>query len=146
LIGDAIGFERVARAAGRLAATELAEPLYPLLERDLTDYAAARAARLNARGRGAPDAMGYTRMYANAFAAMHDAPAVAVLIRGLGDLRWGTDAAAALLEPIQRIGDAGDDAGAHHVHRLIAALRDRLGRSDDIRKADRPAFGEGAIA
>ena len=36
---------------------------------------------------------GYSALYARAFAAMHDAPAVAVLTRDLSDLRWGTDAA-----------------------------------------------------
>jgi hypothetical protein len=37
-------------------------------------------------------------MYASAFAAMHDAPSVAVLTRDLSDLRWGVYAAGALLE------------------------------------------------
>ena len=84
----------VARAAGRVAFAELAEPLYSLLERDVADYAAAH----KARGHRPFIEIGYGRMYANAFAAMHDAPAVAVLMRGLFDLRWGVDAAAALSE------------------------------------------------
>ena len=88
----------VASAVGRLTDAGLAEPLYALLERDLADYASARKARLAARGRGTHDDMGYTRMYAHAFATMHDAPAVAVLTRSLGDLRWGIDAAGALFE------------------------------------------------
>jgi hypothetical protein len=89
----------VARAAGRLADASLAEPLRLLLERDLIDQAAARAAYR--RGKGEPntlDTTGYTIMYARAFAAMHDAPAVAVLTRDLADLRWGVDAAGALYE------------------------------------------------
>ncbi|MGD1038118.1 MAG: hypothetical protein ABR878_13255 [Roseiarcus sp.] len=88
----------VASAIGRLADAELAEPLYALLERDLSDYATARKARLAARGQGTHDDMGYTRMYAHAFATMHDPPAVVVLTRSLGDLRWGIDAASALFE------------------------------------------------
>jgi hypothetical protein len=87
----------VARAAERLADASLAEPLRLLLERDLTDYAAARAGY--SRGPMPPDAFtGYSRLYARAFAAMHDAPAVAVLTRNLSDLRWGIDAAGALYE------------------------------------------------
>lgn len=88
----------VARAAGRLANAELAEPLSALLERDLADYATAKAAHLAARGRGVYDVTGYTLMYAQAFAAMHGAQAVTVLKRGLGDVRWGTDAAGALYQ------------------------------------------------
>jgi hypothetical protein len=90
----------VARAAERLADRSLAEPLRLLLERDLTDYAAARAAYLaEPRGSMPADAStGYSALYARAFAAMHDAPAVAVLTRDLSDLRWGTDAAGALYE------------------------------------------------
>jgi hypothetical protein len=88
----------VARGAERVAVASLAEPLRLLLERDLTDYAAARAAYL-ARPQGPipPDACtGYSNLYAHAFAAMHDAPAVAVLTRDLSDLRWGVEAAGAL--------------------------------------------------
>jgi len=89
----------VARAAGRLADASLAEPLRHLLERDLVDQAAARAARLAAPTRlQGPDATGYSLMYARAFAAMRDASAIAVLKRDLSDLRWGLDAAAALYE------------------------------------------------
>jgi hypothetical protein len=88
----------VARAVGRLAFAELAEPLYALLERDVADYEASRKARLEARGQGRPVEIGYGRVYANALAAMHEASAVAVLTRSLGDLRWGIDAAGALLE------------------------------------------------
>lgn len=90
----------VARAAGRLADAALAEPLLALLERDLEDYNAARAARfasLAAGGQGAPTPIGYTRIYAHAFKDMHDEPATAILMRCLGDLRWGQDAAGALL-------------------------------------------------
>jgi hypothetical protein len=89
---------KVASAAGRLADAELAEPLYALLERDLEGYAAARAERLSGRGQRAQDYVGYTRIYANALAAMRDEPAVIVLKRGLDDVRWGIDAAAALYE------------------------------------------------
>lgn len=88
----------VARAAERLADPALAEPLRDLLERDLIAHAAARAARLAARGQGSHDDTGYTLMYARAFAAMHDAPAVQVLKRNIGDLRWGIEAAGALHE------------------------------------------------
>ena len=87
----------VARAVGRLADSELAEPLFALLDRDLADYDAARAVRLTTGRQGAISEMGYTLIYARAFKDMHDAPAVAVLTRGLGDLRWGSDAAGALL-------------------------------------------------
>jgi hypothetical protein len=68
----------LARATERLADASLAEPLRLLLERDLSDNAAAKV------------------VYARAFAAMHDAPSVAVLTRDLSDLRWGVDAAHAL--------------------------------------------------
>jgi hypothetical protein len=90
----------VARAAERLADATLAESLRLLLERDLTAYAAARTAQQRAAqlGTTATAATHYGLQYARAFAAMHDAPAVAVLIRGLSDLRWGIDAAGALLE------------------------------------------------
>ena len=89
---------KVAGAAGRLADPALAEPLQRLLARDLTDYEAARAARISSRGRSSGDITGYTFMYARAFAAMHDGPVVEVLTRGLSDLRWGVDAAGALHE------------------------------------------------
>lgn len=90
---------QVARAAGRLADASLAEPLRLLLERDLADQAAARAAhRASPRGPSTLDTTGYSLMYARAFAAMHDAPAVEVLTRDLSDLRWGVDAAGALHE------------------------------------------------
>ena len=89
---------RVARAAERLADPDLAGPLRRLLERDLIAYAAARAARVAAPARGPHDDVGYTLMYSRAFAAMHDAPAVEILTQGLGDLRWGIEAAGALLD------------------------------------------------
>jgi hypothetical protein len=38
----------------------------------------------------------YSNLYARAFAAMHETPAVVVLTRDLSDLRWGVDAAGAL--------------------------------------------------
>ena len=85
----------VARAAQRLADASLAEPLRLLLERDLADQAEARA---EPRGSSTLDTTGYSVMYARAFAAMHDAPSVAVLMRDLSDLRWGVDAAGALQE------------------------------------------------
>jgi hypothetical protein len=85
----------VARAAGRLADASLAEPLRVLLERELSDCAADRAARLAGQATGI---MVYSNQYARAFEAMHGAPAVAVLIRGLSDLRWGIEAAGALYE------------------------------------------------
>ncbi|QEZ63928.1 hypothetical protein D4N37_14485 [Pseudomonas protegens] len=88
----------LARAAERVADATLAEPLFNLLERDLVEYESARSSWLQAAGRGGVVPMGYTLMYTRALAAMHDAPAVAVLIRGLGDLRWGKEAAGALLE------------------------------------------------
>jgi hypothetical protein len=88
----------VARAAERLADASLAEPLRLLLERDLTDYVAARAAQHGQRGATATDTMGYSMLYARAFEAMHDAPAIAVLTRDLSDLRWGIYAAGALYE------------------------------------------------
>ncbi len=88
----------LARAAERVADSTLAEPLFNLLERDLVEYDSARSSWLQAAGRGGALPMGYTLMYTRAFAAMHDAPAVAVLIRGLSDLRWGKEAAGALLE------------------------------------------------
>jgi hypothetical protein len=69
-----------------------------LFERDLTDYAAARAAHRGQRGATAIDTTGYSMLYARAFAAMHDAPAVTVLTRDLSDLRWGIHAANALYE------------------------------------------------
>jgi hypothetical protein len=86
----------VASAAERLADATLAEPLRRLLERDLIDYAAAQASYRP--GQVAMDIGGYSPVYARAFAAMHDASAVAVLTRDLSDLRWGTYAAGALYE------------------------------------------------
>jgi hypothetical protein len=89
----------VARAAERLANPELAEPLRKLLERDLDDYAAERAGRR--ADPSAPhrlDGTGYTLMYTRAFVAMREEPAVRILKAGLSDLRWGIDAAGALLQ------------------------------------------------
>jgi hypothetical protein len=86
---------QVARAAERLADASLAEPLGILLERDLADYAAELASYHPGRGAAVMD---YSPEYARAFRAMHDAPAVAVLTRGLSDLRWGIYAAGALYE------------------------------------------------
>lgn len=88
----------VARAAERVADAELAEPLFTLIERDLAEYEIERSRWLQAGGRGGVNPMGHSLMYSRALAAMHDAPAVAVLIRGVGDLRWGKEAAGALLE------------------------------------------------
>jgi hypothetical protein len=89
----------VARATERLADASLADPLRRLLERDLTDQAAAQAARVANLGTvGTLDTSGYSLLYARAFEAMHDGPAVVVLIRDLSDLRWGIDAAGALYE------------------------------------------------
>jgi NACHT C-terminal Alpha/Beta 2 len=90
----------VARAAERLADASLAESLRLLLERDLTAYAAARTAQQRAAQleTTATAATHHALQYARAFASMHDAPAVAVLMRGLSDLRWGVDAAGALHE------------------------------------------------
>jgi hypothetical protein len=89
----------VARAAERLADAGLANPLRLLLERDLIDHAAARAAFLaNRGGVRTLDTSGYSTSYARAFAAMRDEPAVAVLTRDLSDLRWGINAAGALYE------------------------------------------------
>lgn len=89
----------VARATERLADASLAEPLRRLLERDLTDQAAARAARLANLGMVGPfDTSGYSLLYARAFAAMRAEPAVTVLMHDLSDLRWGIDAAGALYE------------------------------------------------
>lgn len=90
---------RVAFAAERLADASLADPLHRLLERDLTDKTTAKASLSSApRGDTTLDTTGYSRLYARAFSAMHDAPAVEVLKQGLSDLRWGTDAAGALFE------------------------------------------------
>jgi hypothetical protein len=88
----------VARAAARLADASLAEPLLGLLERDLADFETARAARLAGTSKRGVMEMGYTLMYARAFEVMHDAPAVAVLTRGLSDFRWGIEAGAALVK------------------------------------------------
>ncbi|UVM25022.1 NACHT domain-containing NTPase [Pseudomonas sp. B21-021] len=88
----------VARAAERVADAELAELLRTLIERDLVEYEIARSGWLQTGGRGGVIPMGHSLMYSRALAAMHDAPAVAVLIRGLSDLRWGKEAAGALLE------------------------------------------------
>lgn len=88
----------VARAAERVADADLAEPLLTLIERDLIEYEIARSSWLQSGGRGGMNVMGYTSTYTRALAAIHDAPAVAVLIRGLGDLHWGKEAAGALLE------------------------------------------------
>jgi hypothetical protein len=88
----------VARAAERVADAELAELLLTLIERDLVEYEIARSGWLQSGGRGGVIPMQHSLTYSRALAAMHDAPAVAVLIRGLGDLRWGKEAAGALLE------------------------------------------------
>lgn len=86
----------VAGAVERLADAELAEPLREFLEWDLAAYADAQAARISTGRHGTVNDVIYTRAYARALAAMHDEPAVAVLLRGLNDLRWGIEAAAAL--------------------------------------------------
>lgn len=88
----------VARAAERVAEPELAEPLSNLLRRDLDEYENARLDWLNIGGRGGVIPVGFTLMYTRAFAAMHEAPAVSALIVGLRDLRWGKEAAEALLQ------------------------------------------------
>ncbi len=87
----------VARAAERVADAELAELLLTLIERDLAEYEIERSRWLQAGGRGGVNPMGHSLTYSRALAAMHDAAAVAVLIRGLSDLRWGKEAAEALL-------------------------------------------------
>ena len=46
----------------------------------------------------------------------------------------------------ERIGDRRDHAGADHVDRLVAPLRDRLGRADDVGEADDPIVRQRAIA
>ncbi|MGA4636471.1 NACHT domain-containing protein [Pseudomonas solani] len=86
----------VARAAGRLADATLAEPLLELLERDIEEYNMAFTQHLPAVGRSNSIPIGYTRTYTRAFKEMRDEPAAAILIRHLGDLHWGRDAAAAL--------------------------------------------------
>ena len=78
----------VARASERLADANLADPLRLLLERELTDDAAARAAYFAGGPPRVPLPLMYFGIYPRALAAMHDAPAVAVLTRGLSDLRW----------------------------------------------------------
>lgn len=88
----------VARAAERVADAALAEPLLNLIERDLVEYEIERSGWLQAGGRGGVIPAGHSLTYSRALAAMHDAPAVAVLIRGLSDLRWGKEAAGALLD------------------------------------------------
>jgi hypothetical protein len=88
----------VARAAERLADAALAEPLRQLLERDLVEEAQQREAFRRAAARGALDMTNYRTSYGRAFAAMHDAPAVAVLTAALEDVRWGLEAASALYD------------------------------------------------
>ena len=88
----------VARAAERLADAALAEPLRQLLERDLVEEAQQRQAFRRAAARGALDITDYRTSYGRAFAAMHDAPAAAVLTAALGDVRWGLEAAGALYD------------------------------------------------
>jgi hypothetical protein len=88
----------VARATDRLADPALAARLRGLLERDLTAYAEARAARLAAKGQGQHDTTGYNMIYARAFAAMGDADCIVTLTRDLDRPDWGLNAAGALYD------------------------------------------------
>jgi len=127
----------VARAAERVADAELAEPLFTLIERDLAEYEFERSRWLQAGGRGGVNPMGHSLMYSRALAAMHDAPAVAVLIRGLGDLRWGKEAAWALLEiwlvdhsPSNKPNFNRSTDYSHHLIRRAERVKQRPVKSD----------------
>ena len=45
----------------------------------------------------------------------------------------------------KRVGDGRDHACADHVHRLVASLRDRLGRADHVGEADDPVVRQRTI-
>ncbi|WP_143043191.1 NACHT domain-containing protein [Myxococcus virescens] len=90
---------RLALAAERLADPELSEPILRLLERDLTDWFAARSAYFSQpRGSMPGDvSTSYSNVYAQAFQSMRRDGAIAALMKGLTDMRWGLNAAGALL-------------------------------------------------
>ncbi len=127
----------VARAAERVADAELAEPMFTLIERDLAEYEIERSRWLQAGGRGGVNPMGHSLMYSRALAAMHDAPAVAVLIRGVSDLRWGKEAAGALLEiwladhsPSKKPNFNQSTDYSHHLIRRAERVKQRPATSD----------------
>ena len=94
-------FAAVARAAARLPDPQFVSGLRRMLDRDLADWARAREEHAKAPYRGpmSPDVThSYVLDYQRAFAAIGDGGAVAVLKDYLPDLRFGTNAAGALLE------------------------------------------------
>ncbi len=98
-------FADVARAAGRIGAPSLVRGLKQMLDRDLTDWARARAEHLRSPRRGSvpPDVShSYVLQYQRAFAAIDGREVTTVLYDYLPDSRFGVDAAGALLENWKR--------------------------------------------
>jgi hypothetical protein len=94
-------FAAVARAAARIPDPQFVSGLRRMLDRDLADWARAREEHAKApyRGPASPDVThSHTLEYQRAFAAIGDDTAVGVLKDYLPDLRFGTNAAGALLE------------------------------------------------
>jgi hypothetical protein len=98
-------FADVARAAGRLGAPCLVQGLKQMLDRDLTDWARARAEHSHSPRRGPvpPDVSHcYGLQYQRAFAAIDGPEVTYVLYDYLSDSRFGVNAASALLENWKR--------------------------------------------
>ena len=94
-------FAAVARATTRLPDPQFVSGLRRMLDRDLADWARAREEHAKAPYRGPMShdvTHSYVLDYQRAFAAIGDGGAVAVLRDYLPDLRFGTNAAGALLE------------------------------------------------
>jgi hypothetical protein len=94
-------FADAARAAGWLGAQRLVQGLKQMLDRDLTDWARARAEHLSSPRRGPvpPDVShSYVLQYQRAFAGIDGPEVTAVLYEYLPDPRFGAHAAAALFE------------------------------------------------
>jgi hypothetical protein len=94
-------FSHVACAAGRLREPKLVSGLQQMLERDLADWARARQeyARSGRRAVLTPDVThSWTLQYRTAFGAIGGAQVIALMRSYLPDLRFGLDAACALME------------------------------------------------
>jgi hypothetical protein len=94
-------FSDVARAAGRIRAPKLVDGLRRMLERDLTDWARAREEHARSERGGVPTpgvTHSYTLQYRTAFGAIGGAEVIALMNGHLPDLRFGSDAACALMD------------------------------------------------
>ena len=157
--------ERSGRAPARRGRKRVSAALWPLLEpgrgrRRRTSHrrnarSAAKRATLTSRpaARISPTGAIADPQIELEFRAARRPPSPASALRGRG--RVGADdrearAVAAEDEgkrsPSERVGDRGDRPGADHVDGLVAALRDRFGRADDVGEADDPVVRQRAIS